>query len=41
MGLEEKIIDGVLHYRWYSDEAFKPYTQKELTSIIIMLKQPI
>ena len=37
MDLEEKIIDGVLHYRWYSNQEFKPYTPKELTSIIKML----
>jgi len=35
MGLEEKIIDGVLHYRWYSDAEFKPYTTKELTALLI------
>jgi len=32
MKLEEKIINNVLHYRWYSDANFKPYTAEELTS---------
>lgn len=34
MKLEQKIIDKVLHYRWYEDESFKPYTEEELTAII-------
>jgi len=32
MKLEEKIINNVLHYRWYSDAKFKPYTAEELTA---------
>ena len=34
MKLEKKIINKVLHYRWYDDEGFKPYTLEELTAII-------
>lgn len=39
MKLEEKIINKVLHYRWYEDADFKPYTLEELTSIIYKLKE--
>jgi len=28
---EEKVIDGVLHYRNSPDEDFKPYTAEQLT----------
>lgn len=39
MKLEEKIINGVLHYRWYPNNNFEPYTKKELTSIIFMKRK--
>lgn len=39
MKLEEKIINGVLHYRWYSDSEFIPYTAEELTAIIYSKEQ--
>ena len=35
MGLEHKLFGGILHYRWYSDSKFKPYTREELTSFIM------
>ena len=39
MKLEKKIIDKVLHYRWYNDADFKPFTAQELTAIIVGLKE--
>lgn len=36
---EEKIINGILHYRTRSNEDFKPYTLENLTGKVGMLKE--
>jgi hypothetical protein len=41
MYLEEKIINGILHYRTSPNEEFKPYTLENLTGKIEMLKEEI
>jgi len=41
MYLEEKIINGILHYRTSPNEEFKPYTLENLTGKIEILKEEI
>ena len=36
---EEKIIDGVLHWRGTPDGQFKPYTNKELTTMYTDMRE--
>ena len=36
---EEKIINGILHYRTRPNEDFKPYTLENLTGKVGMLKE--
>lgn len=36
---EEKIINGILHYRTSPDADFKPYTLEDFTGIVGMLKE--
>jgi|LakMenEpi03Aug12_release.lakeMendotaPanAssembly.Ray.scaffolds.fasta_scaffold3464727_1 hypothetical protein len=36
---EEKIINGILHYRTSPDSDFKPYTLENLTNKVEMLKE--
>lgn len=36
---EEKIINGILHYRTHPNAEFKPYTLENLTGIVGMLKE--
>jgi len=38
---EEKIINGVLHYRTHPNADFKPYTLEALTSKVEMLEEEI
>ena len=41
MYLEEKIINGILHYRTHPNGEFIPYTLERLTGKIGMLKEEI
>lgn len=36
---EEKVIDGVLNYRKSFTDKWKPYTKKELTKIVNILRE--
>lgn len=38
MYYEEKVISGVLHYRYAESEEFKPYTVESLTAMYIVQK---
>ena len=39
MFLEEKVIDGVLHYRTTPSEEFQPYNLKQLTHRLVKLRE--
>ena len=36
---EEKVIDGMLHYRYLRTESFDPYTNAQLTDMLLELRR--